>query len=252
MKQLIKKILISGQIETLTGLHIGGSNTALQIGGIDLSVVRNPVNNKPYIPGSSLKGKMRCLTEQALGVCGREVGKEVPNGPSDETSGPKAQPVLNLFGLASRDKKIENIPSRIIVRDCELNDPDDKLLQNRSMDLPYTEAKTEVVIDRVKASATPRQIERVPAGVFFNMEMVLNVFQGDKETEMLELLFNAMRLVQDDYLGGKGSRGCGQVRFHIRSIVERPQEYYVGNKTDVQECSIEIPADLKADQKAKP
>ena len=65
--KLKKKIIYTGTIVLKTGLHIGGTNTALNIGGPDKFVVRNPINQLPYIPGSSLKGKMRSLIELAFG-----------------------------------------------------------------------------------------------------------------------------------------------------------------------------------------
>ena len=68
MTQLKKKIFIKGEIELLTGTHIGGTNSAMGIGGPDSTVVRNPIDNKPYIPGSSLKGKMRAMVEIADGT----------------------------------------------------------------------------------------------------------------------------------------------------------------------------------------
>lgn len=61
--KLEKKIVYTGIITLKTGLHIGGTNASLNIGGPDNFVVRNPIDNIPYIPGSSLKGKMRALVE---------------------------------------------------------------------------------------------------------------------------------------------------------------------------------------------
>ena len=69
MKQLIKKIKIQTSITLVTGLHIGGSSENVEIGGIDSPVIKlGTRENQPYIPGSSLKGKMRCLLEQAAGA----------------------------------------------------------------------------------------------------------------------------------------------------------------------------------------
>ena len=59
--KLEKKIIISGKIIAESGIMIGGNNTAFEIGGTDKQVVRNPINKMPYVPGSSLKGKMRSL-----------------------------------------------------------------------------------------------------------------------------------------------------------------------------------------------
>lgn len=193
--KLKKKIIYTGTIVLKTGLHIGGTNTALNIGGPDKFVVRNPITQLPYIPGSSLKGKMRSLIELAYG--------ETDNGNVTKDPNTKAG---KLFGLSS---DIENgHPSRIIVRDGELKNPEE--LSNT--DLLYTESKTEVTINRITAKANPRTFERVPAGAKFNLEMVLNIFDGDNEDELRNTIKDAIRLLEDDYLGGNGSRGYGQVK----------------------------------------
>lgn len=238
--QLLKKILIEGKIKALTGLHIGGSNNNIEIGGVDTSVIRNPLTNKPYIPGSSLKGKMRCLLEQTAGIFGKGAG-EVKNGPSDDIT----QPIVKLFGTAKGDTN--NIPSKIIVRDADLIDDDNAILNSRKTDLPYTEVKTEVMIDRIFATATPRQIERVPAGVFFKFNMIINIFSDDREKEMVELVFNGMRLLQNDYLGGKGSRGSGQVEFIIERLIERSADFYTKNDASAEKdyTAVSIPKDIK-------
>lgn len=193
--KLKKKIIYTGTIVLKTGLHIGGTNTALNIGGPDKFVVRNPITQLPYIPGSSLKGKMRSLIELAYG--------ETNNGSVTKDPNTKAG---KLFGLSS---DIENgHPSRIIVRDGELKNPEE--LSNT--DLLYTESKTEVTINRITAKANPRTFERVPAGAKFNLEMVLNIFDGDNEDELKSTIKKAIELLEDDYLGGNGSRGYGQVK----------------------------------------
>src|ERR1051326_8119169 len=57
---------ISGTIVTESGLHVGGSEDELEIGGIDLPVIKPPETEIPYIPGSSLKGRMRSELERVL------------------------------------------------------------------------------------------------------------------------------------------------------------------------------------------
>ena len=64
--KLTGKIIITGLIELKTGLHIGTSQETLEIGGMDNPVIRDPLTREPYIPGSSLKGKLRSLLERAL------------------------------------------------------------------------------------------------------------------------------------------------------------------------------------------
>ena len=194
--QLKKKILYTGVIELMSGLHIGGTNASLNIGGPDKFVVRNPLNNVPYIPGSSLKGKMRALVEIANG--------ESDNGKPSSNIHSKAGA---LFGVAGESDSSH--PSRLIVRDAPLDTTDPRF---ENTDLPYTESKTEVCIDRITAKATPRTFERVPAGAKFKFEMILNIYDGEDEAQLKATLKQAVTLLQDDYLGGQGSRGYGQVR----------------------------------------
>ena len=201
MKQLIKKIKIQTSITLVTGLHIGGSSDNVEIGGIDNPVIKLATRgNEPYVPGSSLKGKMRCLLEQAAGAS--KVGMD--------------KKVNNLFGITeSKDQKTDNQPSKLIVRDAILSkESKDALLACDSLDMPYTENKWENVIDRTKGVAEhPRQSERVPAGAVFNAEFVLNIWDDDKEDELVALFEMGIRLLENDYLGGSGSRGYGQIKF---------------------------------------
>ena len=195
--KLNKKIIYTGTIELKTGLHIGGTNAALNIGGPDKFVVRNPITNIPYIPGSSLKGKMRSLVEIANGET--NAGKPT-NNPNSKAG--------SLFGVSGDSDNSR--PSRLIVRDAELDVSNEKMFANT--DLPYTESKTEVAIDRVTSKANPRTFERVPAGAKFKLNMVLNIFEGEDEHQLKATLEQAIRLLEDDYLGGHGSRGYGQVK----------------------------------------
>lgn len=208
--KLVKKIIYTGTITLKTGLHIGGTNAALNIGGPDKFVVRNPINNVPYIPGSSLKGKMRALVEIAKGCISDGKASNDPKSISGE-----------LFGVATG--KEDNRPSRLIVRDAELDLSKPEMFDNT--DLPYTESKTEVAIDRITARANPRTFERVPAGAKFKLNMVLNIFEGENEQRLKDTLQLAIRLLQDDYLGGHGSRGYGQVEIKLDPQEGRTETY---------------------------
>jgi len=182
----------------------------LNIGGPDKFVVRNPLTNIPYIPGSSLKGKLRSLIEVANGCVTTDFKSGV--GPSSDPTSLSGM----LFGTAGNNKSSR--PSRLIVRDAEL---DINVGDFSRTDLPYTESKTEASIDRVTAKANPRTYERVPAGAVFNLNMVLNVFEGDDEALMKSTLKQGIELLEDDYLGGQGSRGYGQVKIVIESENEK-------------------------------
>ena len=208
MKKLVKKIKINTSITLITGLHIGGNSENVEIGGIDNPVIKlASKGDVPYIPGSSLKGKMRCLLEQAAGA---------PKVGLDEK-------VNNLFGI-TENKAINtsNQPSKIIVRDAMLSDESKKMLLDcDNLDMPYTENKFENVIDRVKGIAQhPRQTERVPAGAEFCAEFIINIWDDDDEQEMMALFEKGIRLLENDYLGGSGSRGYGQIKFGEMKMTE--------------------------------
>lgn len=195
MKKIVKKIKITAILDVKTGLHIGGNSESVEIGGIDNPVIKIATrNNQPYIPGSSLRGKMRCLLEQVAGAT--EVGGN--------------EEVNKLFGFSKK-----GVLSKLIVRDALLTvESESKLRSCEALDMPYTEGKWENVIDRVKGVAEhPRQTERVPAGAAFDVNFVINVWEDDNEQGLLDLLWKGMRLLECDYLGGSGSRGYGQVEF---------------------------------------
>lgn len=212
MKKLVKKIKINTTITLITGMHIGGSSENVEIGGIDNPVIKLASRNgQPYIPGSSLKGKMRCLLEQAAGAT--KVGTNAT--------------VNNLFGaIENKSLGIENQPSKLIVRDAYLSDESVQNLQNAELDMPFTENKFENTIDRVKGVAEhPRQTERVPAGAEFEVEFIINVWDNDNDgAELVKLLKKGIALLENDYLGGSGTRGYGQVKFSELKALELSNE----------------------------
>lgn len=218
------KFFISGTITAKSGLYIGGTNIGLEIGGADMVVVRDKVTNKPYIPGSSLKGSIRSLLERngkenglsyqlkaVVGITEEDRMKKVMIHICEDENSYKICPICNVFGI-SADQKFETMPTRLIVRDAPLNDAETNLKDNPNTDMPYTEVKTEVVIDRLTSKATPRQLERVPAGAEFRFEMVYNVYSKE-DVDWLKQVFVGMDLLEGDFLGGQGSRGSGQIRF---------------------------------------
>lgn len=207
MAKLIKKIVYTGKIVLLTGLHIGGSNSAMNIGGPDNFVVRNPLNNLPYIPGSSLKGKLRSLCELYNGEVGADGGPS--KNPKDKSGA--------LFGTSADDKT--GHASRLIVRDAELDLANKDDFKN--CDMPYTESKTEANISRITSKASPRTFERVPAGAKFNYEIILNIFEGENEKDLQDTLKQSKALLEDDYLGGSGSRGYGKIKFEEEKTEEK-------------------------------
>jgi CRISPR-associated protein Csm3 len=237
--KLVKKIILTGEILAETGLMVGGSSSALEIGGTDKQVVRNPINKMPYIPGSSLKGKMRSLFELSRGQISAE---EKGFGPTMDDKHEAAQLFGFIKGKQNDNKKQQ--PSRLIVRDGEMLNSADF----GNTELLYTEVKSENTIDRITSAANPRFFERVPKGARFQLNMVINVFNSDINGEhFLNLVYEALRLVQDDYVGGGGSRGNGQISIKLSKVEEKPSNYYkLGAKSEIVSHTATIPADLKA------
>ena len=232
---LTKKIFISGRIATLTGLHIGGANDEMNIGGMQNTIIKNPITNLPYIPGSSLKGKIRSLLEISHGTIGYEKKQKIKNPPTNNPNYLAAK----LFGYTQykpEDDNDLNNPqqaSRVIVRDCFLINQDD-------LGSHVTEVKYETVIDRITSEANPRPIERVPPGAIFSMEIIVNIFSTDNESELIKGILEGLELLTDDYLGGSGSRGSGHVAISIVNITEKDVAYYKGDANTIKSRTVDF------------
>lgn len=199
---------IEGKIRVLTGLHIGASNETIEIGGMDNPIIKDPFpqSKAPYIPGSSLKGKLRSLIEMKEGRYVKE-GRGLGN-PCN--CGNRACPVCPVFGVsASGQPQTDLGPTRIIVRDAKLSKDWEERFKNG--DLPL-EIKYENAINRITGVANPRPLERVPAGVTFDFSISFKVFEDDPD-DYFQTVLKAMKMLEMDALGGSGSRGCGQIMF---------------------------------------
>lgn len=237
--QLQGKIFITGEIEAVTGLHIGGSAGELDIGGVDNPVIRNPLTRQPYIPGSSLRGKMRSLLDRHLD---RPLNKFIRRGSPqvrvhecDQSVDYKGCSVCQVFGVAPTRSMDDTMPTRLIVRDALLTAKTRERFDAIDTDMPFTEVKTEVAIDRITSAATPRQNERVPAEATFGpMEMVHSLYTLDgesarsveREIELFEAVLTGMELLEDDYLGGSGSRGSGKIAFRNLKVIFKSRKHY--------------------------
>lgn len=230
--KLESKVIIIGKVIAETGLMIGSSSSAFEIGGTDKQIIRNPIDKKPYIPGSSLKGKMRSLLEISRGTVDKD-GFPTQN-PAHEAA--------RLFGHTKKNEQRKQQSSRLIVRDGVITEESLKLLKNT--ELLYTEIKAENTINRIDATANPRFFERVPRNAEFHLNMTLNVFDATQEDKSLDLVFECLRLIQDDYLGGGGSRGNGQVKFKLEKVVRRSVDYYKEGDEHI-EVKLSIPEDLR-------
>lgn len=211
---------ITGSIEILTGLHIGSGNTEMHIGGSDNPIIKDPHTNHPYIPGSSLKGKIRSLLEWRAGLAATNGGSPMSYKKLDKAPDRKeALSILKLFGVSGSDNldemQAEEVgPSRLAFRDCPIDKNWIEKIRNKS--LPLTEIKMENTIDRVRGVAEhPRNTERVPAGAKFDFCLSVKVLDMKEEDALLDTLFIGLKLLEMDSLGGSGSRGYGRVKFHL-------------------------------------
>src|SRR5690606_18138680 len=210
---IIQKII--GTIVLQSGLHIGAGDSEMRIGGTDSPVVKDPLTGQPYIPGSSLKGKIRSLLEWRHGLVLAAEGNtySFKHLAKDENNS-AGRAVIKLFGGApdkAEDRLVTSIgPTRLAFWDCPLSN-DWKIEEVDSRNLLITEVKSENSINRIAGTAeSPRFIERVIAGARFDFTLTLKVLAGD---DLLDTVLLGLRLLELDSLGGSGSRGYGKIKF---------------------------------------
>ena len=270
-KPLLGKFRLTSMLLVETGLHIGGGGENLDIGGLDQPVIRDPLTRQPYLPGSSVKGKLRSILERLLQrSLNRSGGSGIYRYESDDLEdgfteidghfirfeGAKTCPLSRVFGstgtncwissavvskqqlerLNSPPRTIEgvecvkvkgrNAPARLLVRDSHLLPDSAKKLKKIDTGLFMTEWKFENGLDRITAAANPRQLERVPAGSEFKFELVYSVEDASQAVEDLKNLAIAIAILEDDALGGHGSRGYGKVKFQNFEFSYRDIGYY--------------------------
>lgn len=224
MSKLNNIIQITGTLTLETGLHIGAGDTEMHIGGIDNGIVKHPYTNQPYIPGSSLKGKIRSLLEWHAGVVGLTDGSPVQ--PKDqkkctnEEQERTVKAIIKLFGYSgdNTDEAAEIGPTRLAFHDLALQDAwvQERKNANQSM----TEAKSENTIDRISGTAkNPRQTERVPAGAVFDFKLNVKILDADDEESLMDTLATGLKLLEMDSLGGSGSRGYGKIKLALQGII---------------------------------
>lgn len=208
--KLQEKIILKGTITTHTGLHIGGAKTSMDIGGLDLPVIKTP-KGVPYIPGSSLKGKIRSLLAKKEGSMDIKQDSNI---------------LRKMFGGIEDKKQNKNQEiTRLIFRDAYLDEQafaKDFPKGQVKLETDFTEIKTENTIERTTGKAKhPRTIERVPAGAIFHFEIVLDKYDHSEAKEILEKLKEGIQLLNQDYLGGSGTRGYGKVEMKFDEESEK-------------------------------
>ena len=212
LKEIYK---ISGKIKLKTGLHIGGDDGVIEIGGNDNPIVRDIPTGNPYIPGSSLKGKMRYLLEWYTGKVSKDGkvydGKNLPKGSENDL-------LLNVFGGTAGGNGRKG-PTRVTVKDCFLiKKSEEKIKEMKERTGTDTEFKMENNIDRLTSHAVPRNLERVPRNLVFNMEINFKVLSKDNKNEIEKMIIEGLKLVEIEGLGGSVSRGSGQIKFEDLKI----------------------------------
>ncbi len=241
--KLIGKLLLEGDITCLTGLHIGAGKGSLEIGGADNPVVKDAFG-LPYIPGSSLRGKLRSLLEQSSGLAtpaelvylSKRKGQEVRIHQSDRPD----DDICLLFGRnPGRLDRVNGeamdsnhaTPARLIMYDAALIQESITPQMRENMDDELTEVKSENAIDRITSQANPRTLERVPAGARFHFRVVMDVLCPE-DRELLPRVVEGLRLLEDDSLGGGGSRGSGRVALSNLKLNWRGRSFYASGAAE--------------------
>ncbi|HUP04062.1 MAG TPA: type III-A CRISPR-associated RAMP protein Csm3 [Bryobacteraceae bacterium] len=241
--KLIGKLILEGDMTCETGLHVGAGKGSLEIGGSDNPVVKDAFG-RPYVPGSSLRGKIRSLLEQSTGVAipadmvylSRRKGQEVRIHQSDRPD----DEICLLFGRnPGRMERVQGealdtsaaTPARLAVFDAPLDAESITPQMRENLDDELTEVKSENAIDRITSQANPRTLERVPAGARFRTRFVMDLL-CDEDAALFPLVLEGLRLLEDDALGGGGSRGSGRVSFSNLKLVWRGRKYYAAGSPE--------------------
>ncbi len=250
---ILGKAVIEGTIVCRSGLRIGANADVMEIGGVDMPVVRDPVTEEPYLPGSSVRGKLRSLMER------RRYTELLQSSPSlaahffNRNIAPRGAPPVRhhecsrddclpcrIFGVSrggpeqsnaqeSADRVLDNRPGRLLVRDCWLLNRDELSVVASGL---FTEIKYENSLDRITSAASPRQVERVPRGAKFSFKAVYTADSLEEARADLNEIMACLRLLEDDYLGGCGSRGCGEIAFEGLTLKWRTRGFYEGTEDE--------------------
>lgn len=222
-RQFYGKIIIELPFKLLTGAHIGNENDGFAIGGVNKVVIRDAVTRLPIVPGSSLKGKLRSIVEAMEGMDKKqrlEQGKWYNRGHSgiyrheaDSREEALKNAVDRTFGTTGKGSGDTNHPARLAVSDAQVTKETAEVLSELEGDFPFTEIKSENNLDRITSAANPRSLERVPAGSVFVSRLSYAVEDLEHVKEDLAYIFAALNWLEDDYIGGNGSRGYGRLRF---------------------------------------
>lgn len=243
--KLAGKLLLEAELHCETGLHVGAGKGSLEIGGADNPVVKDAFG-RPYVPGSSLRGRLRSLLEQANGLAvpselvylskrrGQDVRIHQSDRPDDEICLLFGRSPLRLERVQGGEISTHNAsPARLTVYDAQLDLDSITPQMRENLDDELTEVKSENAIDRITSAASTRTLERVPAGASFKVRMVLDVL-CEEDKILLARVAEGLRLLEDDTLGGGGSRGSGRVRFANVKLRWRGRSHYSSGAPEVE------------------
>ncbi len=222
LKRILRKNV---NIVLETGLHIGGSKDNFHIGGVDSPVITELMkvgDNEeqrflPYIPGSSLRGKMRSLleiTDKDVKIFNENGDGRIKIGENYIEYSGESKILKKLFGVPADESKEskEFNTTRLVIRDAKPTSETIKLWEKQEDVVNGVVVKGENSINRLTSRANPRFIERIPPGSVFEGELILLVFEGDDEEKMKKKVEDGLKLMEENYLGGSGTRGYGKVK----------------------------------------
>jgi len=221
---------VTGLIHCVSGVRVGGNSNVIEIGTIDNPIIRNPLTNHPYLPGSSIKGKMRSSLELSLRPgAGPALSLPLPQLKSgtDRDGKPEISPcacgkcvICRLFGSGRSETTTE--PTRLLFRDCPLTEASAEVLEvaASTSGVFFAEVKPGVRMNRATntvAKGAFFNFERVPEGIEFKFELVLRLYgdlDGEKAVQDYRRVVGfGLRLLEQEGIGGKISAGYGKVRF---------------------------------------
>lgn len=225
MSNEIKGLILKADLLCETGLHIGNREGGNPPRGLNAPVLQNPTLNiqsafKPYISATTLKGKLRNIAEILYEKnANRLFKKDDENGmpkrrlwrhECDSIEAAKNCQVCFLFGSSStsgnspaEDARNKSFAGRLQFRNATI--------QN----LVSSEIKSENTLKRLAHSANPRTNERVPQAAIFNFSVIYFVYPQEisEIDQNLSYFVACLRFLENNYLGGNGSRGYGKIRF---------------------------------------
>jgi CRISPR-associated RAMP protein (TIGR02581 family) len=266
--ELRNRYRITGTLKTISPLHIGTGEedenripkiTRSQRPGraqtsVNVSTVIKDVNNRPYLPGSALKGVVRHWLLHVLQGVDRtwadhndyESAKYTEAAQEEQLKIVKEQFswLELLFGTPFHEGKVEFWDASCVTPGVPAAD---KLLHWREASLTYVD--TSVAIDPVTGTAKENLLykaEVVPPGVAFAANIA---GQNLSEFELGLILFGLQGFNSEIYpirVGARGGRGFGRMQFTLGGI------YALEGPAAIQSWIKDTMARVSSEQPSKP